>query len=639
MKKDMLLLGSAAAALVLFAIPSKIMLLLEAAIFFAIALSVRLGCCSKSHSLTAGIALLAGLFTGIGIYWFLTSPKSFEPPVAVALVCGLAACYAFYCLANRIDEWICGLLRVSPEGGTAAKWKANWWFPVSAAACFLMEAATRPDPEYLCSVLAAVGVSAVVACRAPSLPAKFASDPWPQKLLCVLSAAGISLFQVEKLCRVVPEQAMLGCLGVVSFFFVYFCVSALYGRVGKTLKRAFADVSSRELVLYGGMLLVTLCVLTAVFLRTDAFYGTDYPYDIVYTSDSPTLLQENVYLSLTNEENDLRQPLFAVFSAPFIGLPYLISRAVGASPAVHALLLNYPQILLLFAANVLLAGLLKLTGGKRMVFLLLAWFSYPTMLFIFMMEQYIVAFFYLILLVYSACESEPDPVALSGATGAMLTSAAMLPLMSEKRPLREFSGWYGDMLNAGLGLVIAILAFGRLDVLLEFADRFLNLNRFSGESLSIVERFYQYTAFLYGCLLAPAGQVCENMWGNISWQLVPAHGVCVAGLVLLALATLSAVWNRDRKSCRVAFCWLLFSLLILVGYGWGTQENGLILYSLYFGWTFLTLLYQLVGKAECRWNVKYLTVTVGLVASAVMLAVNAIGISKIISFAISNYPI
>lgn len=640
MKKNILLLFSTAGAIFLFALPSRIMLLLEAAIFLTVVLAIRLGYTAKRHNLTVGTALLTGLFTGIGIYYFLSTPKGFDPPIAFAIVCGITSYYAFYCLANRIDEWVCGILQISTDSRTFDKWKTNWLFSASAVAFFFLETGKQPNPGYLCSTLAAVGISAVIASRAPSLLAKCAADPWPQKCLYVLSAIGISLFQTVKFLAAFPRQVFLGGFcGLSSLFFVYICVSALYGRLGMILSSVFADIRVSEIALYGAMLLVSLCILTVCFLKTDAFYGTDCPYDIIYTSDSPTLVRGNAYLCLTHDENDLRQPLFAVFSAPFLGLPFLIGRMLGASPAVNALLLNYPQVLLLFTANYLLAGILKLTGGRRMVFMLLCWLSYPTMLFSLMMEQYIIAYFYLILLIDSSCEKKPDPVALCGAAGTMLTSAALLPLMSEKHPIQEFAAWFQDMLNAGIGLIIAILAFARLDVLWGIADGILNLNRFSGESLPILDRFYQYTVFIFGCLFAPAGESRANMWGNISWQLAPANGICAAGTVLLALSILGAVLNWEKKICRISLFWITFSFLTLVGYGWGTQENGLILYSLYFGWPIWVLLYQLAGKVESHWKVKHLTVSAGLAVAASMAVINIPAIVRIISFAILNYPV
>ena len=60
----------------------------------------------------------------------------------------------------------------------------------------------------------------------------------------------------------------------------------------------------------------------------------------------------------------------------------------------------------------------------------------------------------------------------------------------------------------------------------------------------------------------------------------PVDGLNLAGLVIFALALASLVLNRHSRAARMAGCWVLFSIVLLVGLGWGTQENGLILYAL-----------------------------------------------------------
>ena len=38
------------------------------------------------------------------------------------------------------------------------------------------------------------------------------------------------------------------------------------------------------------------------------------------------------------------------------------------------------------------------------------------------------------------------------------------------------------------------------------------------------------------------------------------------------------------------------AIIMLVILGWGTKENGLILYSLYFGWAYFVLIFQLLNN-------------------------------------------
>lgn len=646
MKNTILLLLSTVGALCLFASPSKIMLLLEMAIFLAVALSIRFkdetsGC---KRGVRVSAFVLAALFTLIGIHTFANTLLRLGLPwigaAVLSVACGLGAFYALYRLACWIDERICCLLGVSVAEPATDKWKANWFFPVCALAFFFLEARNAWHTEYVYSVLAALGIAVVVACRAPSLLAQCRKDPWQWQAFCAFTAVGICWFQREAFLAAAGGQAILGTVcAAAAFFFVYVCVCALYRSLRSRLSGIFSDVRPAEWLLYGGMVLLTLCFVTVTFLKTDAFYGTAYPYDIIYTSDSHKLIQENAYLWLICGENDLRQPLFAVFAAPFAGAAYLIGSLLPVSAAWNALLLNVPQLLLLFLANFLLTKMLKLTRWRRVGFLILMYLSYPTVLFSLMMEQYLIAYFYLIWLLYSVCEEKPEPLAFCGATGTLLTSAVTLPFLSKRKPHENFGAWFWDMLNGGIGFVIAVLAFGRLEILLDAAVNFLDLNRFSGESLTFAERLCQYTAFVPGCLLAPEAGICENVWGNISWQLVRSDTIHWAGVVILALCGFSAVWNQEKKSSVLAAVWIGFSFLVLCVMGWGTQENGLILYALYFGWAFLVLLYQLVEKIESLCHFPYLTAAACVIGTALLAAVNMPAIAEMIAFGAANYPL
>lgn len=645
MKHNILLLTSTAMALCLFASPSKIMLLLEMSIFLAVALTVRTGsgtACFKS-SFRANTLVLALVFDGIGIHRFAGTLSSLGlggiMVYVLTTVCGLGGAYAFFCLACWMDERFCYSLGTSIEAPVCEKLRTNWLFPISAAAYFFLEAQMVWRTEYLYSVLVAVGIAFAVACRSPSLLA-WRKDAWQWRLFYMLNAAGICWAQWESFPSGGGDSDHLKTIcAMAALFFVYVWVRTLWCGLRTRLNGIFSDIRLGEWILYGVMLLLTLCFITFAFLRSDAFYGTEYPYDIIYTSDSHVLIQQNVYLGLTCPENDLRQPLFAVFAAPFLGAFCLIGKLLRLSPTGNALLLNYPQILILFLAYFLLSKILKLTGWRRAGFLMLLWLSYPTLLFSLMIEQYIIAFFFLILLLYSVCAGNPNILAFCGASGTLLTSAATLPLLSQKHPVKNFPGCFRDLLNGGLGFVIVLLGFGRLEILLNAAESFLDLNRFAGGSLSLTVKFCRYTAFVSSCLTAPEAGIRENMWENISWQLVCSDTIHWAGIGIVLLCFLSAIWNRKKKISVVAAGWIGFSFLVLCVLGWGTQENGLILYALYFGWAFPVLLYQLVEKIENHCRIPSLTIAACAVGSVLLAVVNLPAIWELLSFAIATYPL
>lgn len=135
-----------------------------------------------------------------------------------------------------------------------------------------------------------------------------------------------------------------------------------------------------------------------LFCHHTAFYTNDPSgYDIIYTSDSGALVNNMGYLFITFPENDLRQPLFALFAAPFLGAPYFLGQILQLSPTSQAILVDAVQIVMLVLANLLLTRLLDLKPLERAALMLITSFTYAQMLGVLMMEQYIVAYFWLAL--------------------------------------------------------------------------------------------------------------------------------------------------------------------------------------------------------------------------------------------------
>ena len=400
------------------------------------------------------------------------------------------------------------------------------------------------------------------------------------------------------------------------------------------------NISWKEWTIYTFLIVVSICFMTFSFFQSQAFYGTELSYDIIYTSDSPSLVKGNVYLALTHTENDLRQPLFAVFAAPFVGIPYLFGKLLGVSASVQAMLVNMVQVIMLFAANFMLAKMMKLNPVKRVCFMILTSCTYTHLLFTLMMEQYIIAYFWLILCIYLISENRrPDRITLWGAGGTLLTSMVLLPFMSDKNPIKNFREWFADMVKFGLEFVAVMLVFCRFDVIFNLTSRIAFLGGFTGKNLTLTEKLYQYISFISSCFIAPDAGVNTTAVDHISWQLSPVTSINFIGIVILVLVIVSAILNKDKKSSLLSAGWIVFSVFMLLGLGWGTKENGLILYALYFGWAFLVLLFQLVEKIEDKLNVKFLVPVFGIGCAIALAVVNIPAIMEMVNFAITYFPV
>jgi hypothetical protein len=82
---------------------------------------------------------------------------------------------------------------------------------------------------------------------------------------------------------------------------------------------------------------------------------------------------------------------------------------------------------------------------------------------------------------------------------------------------------------------------------------------------------------------------------------------------------------------------MALSFLVLCLVGWGTAENGLILYSLYFGWAYFCLAFLAVEKLFTAWPFGRNAVL--SLAIAALAYVNIPGIVDLIQFGIQYYPV
>ena len=131
--------------------------------------------------------------------------------------------------------------------------------------------------------------------------------------------------------RCIKHGLISKCIAVfgacVATYFVYILTLFIFNHLFEkiTFKK---EEKNYEIVVYAILIIITIALSAFAFANSEAFWGTDHAYDIIYTSDSPSLVKGYAFLNLLHLENDLRQPLFSVFSAPFMGIPYFIGKLI-----------------------------------------------------------------------------------------------------------------------------------------------------------------------------------------------------------------------------------------------------------------------------------------------------------------------
>jgi hypothetical protein len=129
----------------------------------------------------------------------------------------------------------------------------------------------------------------------------------------------------------------------------------------------------------------------------------------------------------------------------------------------------------------------------------------------------------------------------------------------------------------------------------------------------------------------------EGMGDWMNYQLAPVKSLSMMGMALLTLAIAGFVLNYRNKFARICLFWMALSFLILCLVGWGTAENGLIIYSLYFGWAYFCLVFLAVEKLFAAWPLGRNTVFSLVIAALAYF--NIPGIIDLIQFGIRYYPV
>lgn len=430
-------------------------------------------------------------------------------------------------------------------------------------------------------------------------------------------------------------------VGIAAFYFLFLCVYLLWPKlaaVALEFARNLTKLEKRYLIISTALLAVVVIIafnVSSVFYETRDQSGEIVRFDVVYTTDTADLVDSNVYLNISSVQNDLKQPLFGLFALPFAIVGMVASKLLFFVPYGYPIMMQIIQVFLLQMAMVLISRMLKLRSIDQLILLLFLNASYPVLMFSLNMEQYIFSLFWLILFLYS-CQFGwgPKVYYFIGAAGSLLTSAVLFPLLSRSK---ELKGMVKDAGKVALQALVILILFGRLPLLLEVVSSFKENMEFTGAAISSGDKWLQYVNFVASCFVKPGAGVDRSTFEHVSYQLHAVHSLNILGLVLMILAVAGFLLHYKHRFMKICVLWVSFSFLMLCVVGWGTAENGLILYSLYFSWAFMALLYMLIDKLLARnhW-VKY---SVHALLLIVMIGLNAQGLYDLIRFGAEYYPV
>lgn len=429
-------------------------------------------------------------------------------------------------------------------------------------------------------------------------------------------------------------RAFISVLALPSIVVIVYFFSRI---VYQFIKKEFSSFSKMEkqfliIVGIGGLILTTI-----IYNKTNVFYypihnGNYSGCDIIYTTDSGLLNYIDTYMKVGAAENDLRQPLFGLFALPFAVIAKFISSFLNFIPNSYYIVFNVIQMLLLAISLIFIERMLGLKKINKVLFLMLSLSTFSVILFSFVYEQYIIALFYLILTLYIWFFYKKDVnYCYVGAVGTLLTSGIILPVITREK-ISNFSNYMENIFKCFICFVTVSVLSGQILMSFEVVDKLTLLMRFSGKGLLFVDKLKQFLYFVSSIFIAPIGKSGVSD-GVYRYKLIDIDFISVFGILIILLCFASFIINRKNIFARISFMWIIFSFVILCLVGWGTQENGLILYSLYFFWAYVSLIFLLINKIK---NNK-LKMVVYVLLVLVMLYFNLSEFIRIVQFGISHY--
>lgn len=430
---------------------------------------------------------------------------------------------------------------------------------------------------------------------------------------------------------------------VFSFFVFLFSViylsvvvSYFYDMISPVIKKSIKGISRIEYIIAVFVGILFLILASYVYTQSDIFYENDFRYDLIYTADSGEATNANVFTAINSLENDFRQGLFAVFSIPFTGIVSAVGYIFSFYIYAKFLFLEYSQVLMLIFTVLIFVNLFKISKIKRIFIFLFTVSVYPTLLFSLMIEQYVMAVFWLMLYVSLYINyNEDSEISYLGSVGSLTTSGIIRFLSIDTFSLTNIKNRFFSVIKSLTAYLVICFTFSRLQFIELLSKNMNDFKEFSGSGVGLLQKLMQYVNFVGSCFVSPAGgpKVSDLNAPHYTWAMNQVTSFNILGIIVIIISIISFVLNKKDKLTKLSFYWVCFSFVLLFLMGWGTSENGLVLYTLYFSWAFIVLIVNLLEYIAEKIKFKYLT-SVALGAFSVgLLIFNIIELLKIIDFA------
>ena len=216
-----------------------------------------------------------------------------------------------------------------------------------------------------------------------------------------------------------------------------------------------------------------------------------------------------------------------------------------------------------------------------------------------------------------------------GAVGTLMTSGVIFPMITNTK---GFKNYVKNTFKCFLGFLTVLIISGQLPQFIVGAKVGDLVEMWTGGA-TFYDKLYQFFNFVSSTMFYPESTELVGKYYYM-YRLAEVNSINIIGIVILAVVILGFILNYKEKFAQICFSWVVFSVVVLLVIGWGVLENGMFLYSSYFFWAYLSLIYMLIKKIFK--NIKYTNIAMSSLI-IIMAIYNIPQLLKFMEFAINYY--
>ncbi|MCL1924514.1 MAG: hypothetical protein FWF50_02900 [Defluviitaleaceae bacterium] len=363
------------------------------------------------------------------------------------------------------------------------------------------------------------------------------------------------------------------------------------------------------------------------------YYG--WYLDVIFQTDTDPLFPHyNVFIK---DVPSSRQPLFSLFSFPFVAPLYGLSYLLFFLPNIYPTFVISLQISLVFLSTILMYDIVKENLKYPKLFVAFYLSTYSIVIFPLIIERFIFGLFFLILGIYlQHYKAQKNNITVFSSIGAMGTnflSSLIIFVLAIKCKKTNIKDKMLLFIKQSVVFLSMIIVFGRLPIMFYFGT-FEDNTRWLTQEVGFINQIQQFSEFIFASFIFPNTIIDVRLFPRYEQAIVTQFNL--TGIAIIVACIYAAIKNRKKFFVKIASFWFSISFILLGVLGWSASQHNMLLFSSFFSFSFVYLFYTYLENIlnKFKWQ-KQIIISI----IAMLLLYNLYGLFDLLAFAVRYYSI